>query len=385
VDRLAIRNFVMPFDLLVVREAIMREHYRGGQSFIVCPRVKDLGKVEEILAEIVPDIRVVSAHGQLSPTDLENRMSAFYDRQYDILLATNIIESGIDVPSANTLIVYRSDLFGLSQLYQIRGRVGRAKQRAYAYLTYLPNQILTQDAQKRLEVLDMLDTLGGGFQLASHDMDIRGAGNLVGEQQSGHMKEVGVELYHHLLEEAVMNVRADRGLTQASDQDEDSEAEKMGEKPPHLRVHWVPEIQLGMSVLIPEKYVPDLNVRLSLYRRLSELVDQQDIDAFAAELVDRFGPLPEEVENLLETINIKRLCRLAGVSKIDAGPKGAVLGFYENTPPNPEKVLAFVTGSAGMIKLRSDQKLGFTRVWTSAQQRLDGVRSILKKLGELAA
>jgi transcription-repair coupling factor (superfamily II helicase) len=365
VDRLAIRNFVMPFDPMVIREAILREHHRGGQSFCVCPRIKDLKKVEDKLKELVPEIRIISAHGQLSPAELEDRMRAFYDREYDMLLATNIIESGIDVPSANTLIVYRADLFGLAQLYQIRGRVGRSKQRAYAYLTYLPDQILSQDAQKRLEVIDMLDTLGGGFQLASHDMDIRGAGNLVGEQQSGHVKEVGVELYQQMLEEAVAQAKA--GVT--NDNAEGAATE-----------HFTPEIALGMAVLIPESYIKDLNVRMSLYRRLADLIDIDDIEGFAAEMIDRFGSIPQEVENLLEIMKLKALCRTAGVSKIDAGPKGIVVSFHKDTPPNPEGVIQIIAGSMGTIKLRHDQKMVYTRNWTSDRQRLDGVKRILSDL-----
>lgn len=368
VDRLAIRNFVMPFDPMVIREAILREHHRGGQTFCVCPRIKDLDKFEAQLKELVPEVRVITAHGQMPPQDLDARVSAFYDRQYDILLATNIIESGIDVPSANTLIVYRSDLFGLAQLYQIRGRVGRSKQRAYAYLTYQPNVVLSQDAQKRLEVIDMLDTLGGGFQLASHDMDIRGAGNLVGEQQSGHIKEVGVELYHQMLEEAVAAARSGTVMDDADNE-----------------VNWTPEIQLGMSVLIPENYVKDLNVRLSLYRRLADLTDKDEIEGFAAEMIDRFGNLPDEVENLLEIMSIKQLCRKAGVVKLDAGPKGAVVTFYENQPPKPEKVLALVAKSVGTIKLRQDQKLVYTRSWSSQAQRISGVRQVLKGLMDAAS
>ncbi len=368
VDRLAIRNFVMPFDPMVIREAVLREHYRGGQSFCVCPRIKDLTKVEAKLKELIPEIRIVSAHGQMPPQELEERMSAFYDRQYDLLLATNIIESGIDVPSANTLIVYRADLFGLSQLYQIRGRVGRSKQRAYAYLTYLPDMVLTQDAQKRLEVIDMIDTLGGGFQIASHDLDIRGAGNLVGEQQSGHIREVGVELYQQMLEEAVAAAR------DGAANDDTVRVES-----------WTPEIQLGTSVLIPERYVKDLNVRLSLYRRVADLADQTDIESFAAEMIDRFGHLPKEVENLLEVITIKQLCRKAGVSKIDAGPKGIVVAFHNDRPPNPEKVLRLVAQSVGTIKLRQDQKLAYTRSWGSDALRVAGVRKILSDLVAAAA
>ena len=363
VDRLAIRTFVLPYDPVVIREAILREHYRGGQSFYVVPRIKDLEDVQEALKELVPEVKVITAHGQMAPGDLEDRMTAFYDGQYDVLLATNIIESGLDIPTANTMIVHRADMFGLSQLYQIRGRIGRSKLRAYAYLTYEPGKMLTEHGQKRLEVIETLDTLGSGFQLASHDMDIRGAGNLLGEEQSGHIREVGVELYQQMLEEAVAMAR--EGL----DWGEESASER-----------WSPQINIGTSVLIPDSYVEDLNVRMSLYRRLSELEEKSDIESFAAELIDRFGDLPEEVDNLLNIITIKQLCRQAGVSQLEAGPKGAVLTFHQNNPPDVAALMGWVQGQGGAIKLRPDQKLVAIRQWHSTAQRVQGVQHLMKEL-----
>jgi transcription-repair coupling factor (superfamily II helicase) len=187
---------------------LLREHYRGGQSYFVAPRISDLPDIEEFLREYVPEIRAVVAHGQMAPTEVEERMSAFYDRKYDVLLSTTIVESGLDIPSANTLIIHRADRFGLAQLYQLRGRVGRAKTRAYAYLTTQATRTMTEAADKRLQVLVNLDTLGAGFQIASHDLDIRGAGNLLGDEQSGHIKEVGFELYQSMLEDAIMDAKA---------------------------------------------------------------------------------------------------------------------------------------------------------------------------------
>jgi transcription-repair coupling factor (superfamily II helicase) len=367
VDRLAIRSFVMPFDPIVVREALLREHHRGGQSFIVCPRVKDLKEMEDHIRELVPEVKMIAAHGQLAPGDLEDRMTAFYEKQYDVLLATNIIESGIDVPSANTMIVHRSDMFGLAQLYQIRGRIGRSKVRAYAYLTYQQDKKLSDVAMKRLEVIGMLDTLGAGFQLASHDMDIRGAGNLVGEQQSGHVKEVGVELYQQMLEEAVAAARA--GIT-----NDNIEA---------MEQDFSPEINLGTSIMIPEKYVEDLSVRMSLYRRIATLDDGGEIESFAAEMIDRFGTLPAEVENLLQLITIKQLCKQVNISHVEAGPKGVLMTFYNNTPLNPAGVMQFIQSKAGTVRLRPDQKLFFPRGWTSADQRIKGTRAILREISEL--
>jgi len=367
VDRLAIRTFVLPYDPVVIREALLREHYRGGQSFYVCPRIKDLQEVEEQLKELVPEIKVISAHGQMAPADLEDRMSAFYDGQYDVLLATNIIESGIDIPTANTMIVHRAALFGLAQLYQIRGRIGRSKVRAYAYLTHDPYKALTAQAQKRLEVIETLDTLGSGFQLASHDMDIRGAGNLLGEEQSGHIKEVGVELYQQMLEEAVAAARA--GV--------DMDAPVADER-------WSPQINIGTSVLIPEDYVADLSVRMSLYRRLADLETKEDIEGFAAELIDRFGKLPEEVENLLDIVAIKQLCRKAGVDKVEAGPKGAVISFHKDNPPNVQGLMEWIASYRGAIKLRPDQKIVSIRQWETPAQRVKGVQSMMRDLAKLA-
>ncbi|MBU6234355.1 MAG: transcription-repair coupling factor [Alphaproteobacteria bacterium] len=368
VDRLAVRTFVMPYDPLIIREAILREHYRGGQSFFVCPRIKDLEELEEQVKALVPEVKIITAHGQLPPAELEARMTAFYDRQYEVLMATNIIESGLDVPTANTMIVHHADLFGLAQLYQIRGRVGRSKVRAFAYLTWKPDALLTPTATKRLEVIGMLDSLGSGFQLASHDMDIRGAGNLLGEQQSGHIREVGVELYQQMLEEAVEAAKSGTGLEGAP-----------------LDLGWSPSINLGMSVLIPENYVHDLNVRMSLYRRLATLADKDEVEAFAAELIDRFGPLPQDVENLLQLTTLKALCKKAGIESLDAGPKGVVVGFRANTPPNPEGVIRMMAAKAGTIKFRPDQKLFYTRAYNTPAQRLTGSLSIAGELAQLAA
>ena len=208
VDRLAVRTYVMPWDQVVMREALLREHHRGGQSFFVVPRIADMPDIEEFLRKDVPEVRFVVAHGQMAPTEVEERMSAFYDSKYDVLLSTTIVESGLDIPSANTIIIHRADRFGLAQLYQLRGRVGRAKMRAYAYLTTPADRLMTEAAEKRLKVLGDLDSLGAGFQLASHDLDIRGAGNLLGDEQSGHIREVGFELYQSMLEEAILEAKA---------------------------------------------------------------------------------------------------------------------------------------------------------------------------------
>ena len=346
VDRLAVRTFVSPFDPLVVREALLRERYRGGQAFYVCPRIEDLAGAKDFLDKNVPEVRVAVAHGQMPPTVLEDIMSAFYDGKYDVLLSTTIIESGLDIPTANTLIVHRADMFGLAQLYQLRGRVGRSKLRAYALFTLPAQQKITPQAERRLKVLQSLDTLGAGFQLASHDLDIRGAGNLLGEEQSGHIKEVGFELYQQMLEEAVMSLKA--GITAP------------------VADRWSPQITIGTPVLIPEDYVADLSVRLALYRRLAEIEDEREIEAFGAELVDRFGPLPEEVEHLLQIVAIKALCRRANVEKIEAGPKGAVLSFRDNMFANPEGLIAYIREQGQGVRMRSDPKDAKSSRWCSS-------------------
>ena len=364
VDRLAVSTYVLPYDPLVIREALMREYYRGGQSFYVCPRVKDLAKVTEALKELVPELKMVSAHGSMSPGELDDIMNAFDGKKFDLLLATNIIESGLDIPNANTIILHRSDMFGLAQLYQLRGRVGRSKQRGYAYFTYSSKAPLSSTAQQRLEVISTLDQLGAGFQLASHDMDIRGTGNLLGDAQSGHVREVGVELYQQMLEDAVEAAKKNAGEGDSQDVDD----------------RWTPQINIGLSVLIPETYVKDLNVRLGLYRRLADGALQEDIESIAAEMVDRFGPLPLEVENLLQTMAIKQMCRHAEVAKIDAGPKGAVVSFYQDRVSSPEKLISWINKQLGSVKVRPDQKIVVIRSWDDLSQRLDGVKTLLKDL-----
>ncbi|MFZ1988739.1 MAG: transcription-repair coupling factor [Alphaproteobacteria bacterium] len=365
VDRLAVRTYVSPFDPVTVREALLREHYRGGQSFYVCPRIADLPEAADFLEKTVPEVKFVIAHGQMPATELEDVMTAFYEGRYDVLCSTTIIESGLDIPSANTLVVHRADMFGLAQLYQIRGRIGRSKTRAYAYLTVPPRKKLTEGAQKRLEVLQALDTLGAGFNLASHDLDIRGAGNLLGEEQSGHIREVGIELYQEMLEEAIATLRSGDHEVAAGEQ-------------------WAPQINLGTAVLIPESYVPDLDLRLSLYRRLADEGEREGTQALAAELIDRFGPLPREVENLLELVAIKALCRKAGVAKLDAGPKGATISFRNDEFANPAGLVEMITREAGTMKVRPDKKLVVMRDWPDADDRLKGAKKLLTRLSEIA-
>ena len=368
VDRLAVRTYITPWDPVVIREALLREKYRGGQAYYVAPRVSDLPDLARYLRDQVPEVKFVVGHGQMAPTQLEEVMGAFYDGQYDVLLSTTIVESGLDIPTANTLVIHRADMFGLSQLYQLRGRVGRAKSRAYAYLTTPAEKQITLSAEKRLKVLQSLDSLGAGFQLASHDLDIRGGGNLLGEEQSGHIREIGVELYQQMLEDAVNELKTRAGA-EGLDNDRG----------------WSPQINTGAAVLIPEEYVPDLNVRLSLYRRLSDAEKSQDREALAAELIDRFGPLPPEAGQLLKVVAIKGLCREANVSKIDVGPKGAVVTFRKDDFKNPGALIGFVAKNQVAWRVRPDNKVVVKGEWETPEQRLAAAERILTELAKLAA
>ncbi|PTQ75146.1 transcription-repair coupling factor [Celeribacter persicus] len=366
IDRLSIRTYVSEFDTVTIREALLREHYRGGQSFFVVPRVSDIPEIEDFLKEQVPELTHVVAHGQMAAGELDDRMNAFYDGKYDVLLATTIVESGIDIPTANTMVVHRADMFGLAQLYQIRGRVGRAKTRAYAYLTTKPRAPLTPQAEKRLRVLGSLDTLGAGFTLASQDLDIRGAGNLVGEEQSGHVKEVGFELYQSMLEEAIARIKSGE---EAVSLDDDGQ--------------WAPQINLGVPVLIPETYVPDLDVRLGLYRRLSGLKTKVELEGFAAELIDRFGKLPKEVNTLLLVVRIKEKCREAGIARLDGGPKGATIQFHNDKYANPAGLVEFIHGQRGQAKVK-DNKIVIRRDWKKDSDKIKGAYSIAQDLAKFA-
>ncbi|WP_417472116.1 transcription-repair coupling factor [Leisingera sp.] len=364
VDRLAIRTYVSEFDSVTIREALLREHYRGGQSFYVVPRISDLPEVEEFLKAQLPELTYVVAHGQMAAGELDDRMNAFYDGKYDVLLATTIVESGLDIPTANTMVVHRADMFGLSQLYQIRGRVGRSKTRAYAYLTTKPRQRLTPAAEKRLRVLGSLDTLGAGFTLASQDLDIRGAGNLLGEEQSGQMRDVGYELYQSMLEEAIAKIKSGEaeGLADTDDQ-------------------WAPQINLGVPVLIPEDYVPDLDVRLGLYRRLSSLSTKVELEGFAAELIDRFGKLPKEVNTLLLVVRIKAMCKRAGIAKMDGGPKGATIQFHNDKFASPQGLVEFIQAQNGLAKVK-DNKIVVRRDWKKDSDKIKGAFAIARDLAE---
>ena len=366
VDRLAIRTYVSEFDTITIREALLRERFRGGQSFYVVPRIADLPDIEDFLKTHVPEVTYVIAHGQLAAGDLDERMNQFYDGKYDVLLATTIVESGLDIPTANTMIVHRADMFGLGQLYQIRGRVGRSKTRAYCYLTTKPRAPLTPPAQKRLKLLASMDSLGAGFNLASHDLDLRGAGNLLGEEQSGHIREVGYELYQQMLEDTIARIKSGelQGLSSISDD-------------------WSPQLNLGVPVMIPEAYIPDLDIRLGLYRRLSSLQTKVELEGFAAELIDRFGPIPKEVNTLMLIVRIKAMCKRAGIGRLDAGPRGATVQFHNDKFANPAGLVEFLKAQGGAAKVQGTKIVLQGEMKTEAE-RIKGAFAIARDLAEKA-
>lgn len=366
-DRLAARTFVMPFDKVILKEAVLREKYRGGQTFFVCPRVSDIAGLEKELHALLPEVKIAVAHGQMRARDLEDIMTEFAAQKYDILLSTTIIESGIDMPSVNTMIVYRADMFGLAQLYQLKGRIGRSKVRGYCYLTTPEKKKMKPASLKRLEILSALDTLGAGFSLASHDMDIRGSGNVLGTEQSGHIKDVGISLYHHMLQEEIVRQKA-----------------LMDGKSAVIDDDFSPQILIGIPVMIPESYVKDLGVRLGLYKRIGAIATNEELLDMKAELTDRFGPVPPEIENLLAMIEIKHLSKQAGIAKIEAGAKGFLIAFYHNVFANVSGLLDFVNRSFGTVKIRPDQKLFVDINLTDYKKRLEIIKKYVILLANLA-
>ncbi|MFV0431287.1 MAG: transcription-repair coupling factor [Alphaproteobacteria bacterium] len=362
VDRLAIRTFVQAYDSVTIREAILREKYRGGQSFFVCPRLKDIRKIEEKLKKSLPEIKIGIAHGQMPIKSLEETITAFVNQEFDVLLSTQIVESGIDMPNVNTIIIYRADMFGLSQLYQLRGRVGRSDIRAWAWLITEPKKQISKTALQRLEVMQTLDHLGAGFSVASHDLDQRGAGNLLGEEQSGHIKEVGIELYQKMLEEAVLAAKN----KQTNDSNEDN--------------LWSPKINMGIAVMIPEVYVPDLDLRMSIYRKIANVGELQNLEDIASEMQDRFGELPEEVENLLNISAIKIQCKKLNIQQLDVGSKAIVIKFFNNQFKNPTKLLEYIQKQSDKIKIRPDQSILLSEQLNEKQKKLEAVNNILEKL-----
>ncbi|AHA27958.1 transcription-repair coupling factor [Candidatus Liberibacter americanus] len=362
IDRIPCRISVSVFDPLIIRETLMREHYRGGQSFYVSPRLSDLDKCYDFLQELVPELKIAIVHGKIPSKVLEETMNSFYNGHYNILLSTSIIESGLDLPTANTIIVHRADMFGLSQLYQLRGRVGRSKISSFALFLIPENKTLTESAQKRLRIIQSLDTLGVGFKLASHDLDIRGTGNILGEEQSGHIKEVGFELYQKMLEDTILSVKGQEELIDSN---------------------WSPQILIEASVLIPESYIADVSLRLSLYRRLGNIADQEDISNFKAEMIDRFGALPIEVVHLLKVVILKSLCKTANIEKMDIGRKGIVVHFRDNKFSNPVALLNYISLQNKKVIIRPDQSIVFDRFLPDTDKKFTEAKRIVLHLIKL--
>jgi transcription-repair coupling factor (superfamily II helicase) len=339
-DRLESKIVVMQFDDIIIREALLKEHRRGGKSFYICPKIKDIAEIEAKLKQIIPELKYKIIHGQINPSIVDKIMNEFCDGYVDILLSTNIIESGIDISNANTIIIHRADEFGLSQLYQLKGRIGRGKVQGYAYLTLVNNKNSTKHALKRLQIIQESASLGSGFMIANHDMDLRGFGNLIGQEQSGHVREVGVELYQDMLSQAIMDLNQNI-------QSNDTEI-------------LVPKINLNLPIFIPDHYIQDASLKLGIYRRIGNLLDQKDIEDFQEEMRDRFGTMPIEFENLLKIVQIKLICIKLCIEQLDSSDEGFILKFYKHLNVT-DIVMKCVTKYPLHVKVRPDNKLVFIK------------------------
>lgn len=361
-DRLAVKTFVTEWSEVLIREACLREIKRGGQVFFIHNRVEDIGRIAELLAVLVPEATIRVAHGQMPERELEHVMLDFYHRRFNVLLCTTIVESGIDVPTANTIIINRADRFGLAQLHQLRGRVGRSHHRAYAYLIAPPKAAMTADAIKRLEAIDSLEDLGSGFTLATHDLEIRGAGELLGDTQSGQIQEIGFSLYTELLGRAVESLRAGK--------------EPDLEGPLDAGV----DINLHVPALLPDDYVPDVHLRLILYKRISSAATQNDLRELQVELIDRFGLLPAAARNLIHIASIKQIATALGIEKIDAADAGGYLVFGHESHIDPVALVQLVQNDSQTYKLQGSHRLQFRRDLSDLESRFKAVEELLGQL-----
>jgi len=356
-DRLSIRTFVVRYDDDLIRAAIEREFQRGGQVFFVHPRVQNIHAVASHLKRLVPQAALAVAHGQMAERELEKVMFQFVKREYNLLVCTSIIESGLDIPAANTILINHAERFGLADLYQLRGRVGRGRHQAYAYLLIPSELTLSKDAMRRLRAIQELSELGSGFRLAVQDLEIRGAGNLLGPSQSGHIHAVGFELYSQLMDRAVKELRGEKVTEEIT-----------------------PEIQFHLPAFIPENYVEDPGERLNLYRRLSHSHGDEDVETIREELLDRFGKIPLEVEHLLEVIKVKILLTRLSIQKFETTPSQYVLTFHESTKVSPQRIVHFIRQGEGTSRLTPESKL-IVQGWPGmTEDPLGGAKKLLQAL-----
>tara|TARA_B100000029_G_scaffold500052_1_gene571217 strand:+ start:23 stop:1135 length:1113 start_codon:yes stop_codon:yes gene_type:complete len=364
-ERLSVRSYISPFDKTTIIEAIRREIYgRKNGVFFVAPRKKDIPFLEKFMNENLPDVKYITAHGQLNSKILEQRISKFYNQEVPLMISTNIIENGLDLPHVNTIIVYRSNIFSLSGLYQLKGRVGRSSLRGYAYLTYNEKEI-SEKARKRLNIIDSFNEIGSGFNIASQDLELRGSGSIIGEEQSGFIKEVGAELYHHMLEEEINNQK-DNFITNNT---------KKNNKFPFNPIIKIPE-----EIFIPDEYINELDVKISIYKRISSINNNKDKENIITEIIDRFGSMPLEVENLFKLIEIKILCLKYKIESIDFGKKGILFSFYKNKPQNPDKILEIGLFKDKKISIRNDQKIFYDFKGILNEDRFELIKKIINKI-----
>ena len=356
INRIPIKTFLTRYDKLTIRNAITNEMDRNGQLFYITPRIREIEQIKKKLSLLVPKYNIGVAHGRLGGDKLNLVYEDFSKKKIDILISTSIIESGIDIPNANTIIVEKPNFFGLSQIYQIRGRVGRSDKQSFAFFIIDEEKKITEKAKKRLEIINNLENLGAGFQLASYDLDLRGSGNILGSEQSGHVKEVGFELYQKLIKDSIDDLKNIK--SNYSD--------------------WSPQINLGLPTLIPDDYIKEVDIRLSFYRRISNTYDLKKLKLIFDELEDRFGKLPNELVNLSIIIKVKNLCKIANIKKIDLGVRGVIISFRENLV-NAEKILKIIKLNPKYFKIRPNNKLLFFKDWGSHESKINDIIDLLKK------
>ena len=361
--RLSIRTSVGQWRPEIIRESVLREIRRGGQVYFVHNRVEDIEEIASKVEALVPEAEIRVAHGQMRERDLEQAMLDFYHRRFNVLVCTTIIESGIDVPTANTIIINRADRFGLAQLHQLRGRVGRSHQRAYAYLFAPDRRSMTPDAVKRMEAIESLDELGIGFSLAMHDLEIRGAGELLGEDQSGQIEAIGYALYTQMLERAVRDLRAGRDPVLDRPLDHGS------------------EVDLHVPALIPEDYLPDVHARLIMYKRIAAVESEAELQEFEVEMIDRFGPLPAAAKTLLLITARKLHAAPLGIRKIDLGTGGGRVTFGETAAVDPARVVALLQSHPHRFRLDGERRIRIRWELPDLPARLDAVDYLVAELG----